>query len=275
MKNPLNMIILLAVLGLMIASGIWRIDSEGDEFLNAKLIETVGLFIAGWLTFAILSFLYKDNPFYRAAEHLMVGLAMGYFAIYYAFEVLETRWWDRLYHGELREREELFGSAEAFRYALIIPAALGLMMLTRIIPKVAFFSRWSIGTMIGITSGLAIPVTLQARVFTQIQAATTLPIDYMTALSPQAGVVLPGFASVPGWQVGVPLMILATVCGLVYFFFSVPHRGVIAHAARVGIWGLMIGFGASFGYTVMARLSLFIGRVLFIVQDWLDILPPV
>ena len=35
---------------------------------------------------------------------------------------------------------------------------------------------------------------------------------------------------------------------------------------------LMIGFGASFGYTVMARLSLLIGRALFLLQDWLEVL---
>ena len=40
--------------------------------------------------------------------------------------------------------------------------------------------------------------------------------------------------------------------------------------AKVGIWVLMVGFGASFGYTVMARVSLLIGRVIYLVQDWLE-----
>ena len=43
-------------------------------------------------------------------------------------------------------------------------------------------------------------------------------------------------------------------------------------AAKVGIWTLMIGFGASFGYTVMARLSLLIGRVIYLLQDWLEVI---
>jgi hypothetical protein len=33
----------------------------------------------------------------------------------------------------------------------------------------------------------------------------------------------------------------------------------------------MISFGAHFGYTVMARLSLLIGRVQFLTVDWLGI----
>ena len=41
-------------------------------------METLGIWIAAALTFCIFSFLYKDNPFYKFAEHLFVGLAAGY-----------------------------------------------------------------------------------------------------------------------------------------------------------------------------------------------------
>jgi len=40
----------------------------------------------------------------------------------------------------------------------------------------------------------------------------------------------------------------------------------------VGIWFLMISFGASFGYTIMARLSLLIGRIRFLLDDWLHVM---
>ena len=46
-----------------------------------------------------------------------------------------------------------------------------------------------------------------------------------------------------------------------YFFFSIEHVGPIRVAARTGILFLMIAFGAAFGYTVMARMSLLIGRM--------------
>ncbi len=39
--------------------------------------------------------------------------------------------------------------------------------------------------------------------------------------------------------------------------------------SRVGIWFLMIGFGAGFGNTVMARISLLIGRLEFLFYEWL------
>jgi len=35
----------------------------------------------------------------------------------------------------------------------------------------------------------------------------------------------------------------------------------------------MIAFGASFGYTVMGRLSLLIGRINYLFQDWIPLIP--
>jgi hypothetical protein len=53
---------------------------------------------------------------------------------------------------------------------------------------------------------------------------------------------------------------------LFYFFFSVEHTGPVRVAARTGIFFLMIAFGAAFGYTVMARMSLLIGRLTDLIE---------
>jgi hypothetical protein len=34
----------------------------------------------------------------------------------------------------------------------------------------------------------------------------------------------------------------------------------------------MVTFGASFGYTVMARISLLTGRVQYLLRDWLGLI---
>ena len=65
------------------------------------------------------------------------------------------------------------------------------------------------------------------------------------------------------------IVFIGAICGLVYFFFSKAHTGVIGGMAKFGIWILMIGFGASFGFTVMARVSLFINRMQFLDQRWI------
>jgi hypothetical protein len=46
------------------------------------------------------------------------------------------------------------------------------------------------------------------------------------------------------------------------------------HTAKVGIWVLMITFGASFGYTVMGRIALLAIRIEFLLDDWLWLIDP-
>ena len=67
-------------------------------------------------------------------------------------------------------------------------------------------------------------------------------------------------------------MILGVITTLVYFFFSKEHKGLLGKTASVGIWFIMIAFGASFVYTVMARISLLIGRMNFLLYDWLGVI---
>ncbi|MEE9558849.1 MAG: hypothetical protein V3V94_05115, partial [Candidatus Brocadiales bacterium] len=59
---------------------------------------------------------------------------------------------------------------------------------------------------------------------------------------------------------------------LLYFLFSVEHKGPVGVASKIGIYFLMVSFGASFGYTVMGRMSLLIGRMIFLLKDWLGVL---
>ncbi len=68
------------------------------------------------------------------------------------------------------------------------------------------------------------------------------------------------------------VLIVGTLTGLVYFYFSKEHKGVLGGAAKIGIYFLMITFGACFGYTVMSRMSLLIGRLYFLFGDWLGLL---
>jgi hypothetical protein len=68
------------------------------------------------------------------------------------------------------------------------------------------------------------------------------------------------------------LIIVGVIATLSYFYFSKEHKGVLGVAAKIGIWFMMIAFGASFGYTVMARISLLIGRVYFLLHNWLGLI---
>jgi len=46
---------------------------------------------------------------------------------------------------------------------------------------------------------------------------------------------------------GIFVLVFGMIAGLVYFFFSIEHKGPVGYVARAGVWILMLGFGASFG----------------------------
>ena len=70
------------------------------------------------------------------------------------------------------------------------------------------------------------------------------------------------------------VLIVGVLSALVYFFFSVEHKGFVGKTANLGIWFLMITFGAAFGYTVMGRIALLAIRLEFLLDDWLWLIDP-
>ena len=65
------------------------------------------------------------------------------------------------------------------------------------------------------------------------------------------------------------IIVVAVLSTLIYFYFSHEHTGALGVTAKLGIWFIMISFGAHFGFTVMGRVSLLIGRMQFLIDDWL------
>jgi hypothetical protein len=203
---------------------------------------------AAILTIAIFSFLWKDNPLYRFAEHLVVGVSAGYWIV--------ILWNTSLLSKLVQPLQRFFNgtSTTILDPLVIIPAILGALLFTRFTPKYAWISRIPMAYILGVGSGAAVPLALQTSVVQQIYPTMTmfLPASLTTA---------------QGWFNA--LFVLAGVlCGLAYFYFSARHEGVLGGMSQTGIWILMIGFGASFGYTVMSRVSLLYGRMLFLVDGW-------
>ncbi len=198
--------------------------------------------IAALLTLAILSFLYKDNPFYKFAEHLFVGISAGYWVI-------------------LEYNNSVFPNLivpifKEHNYWFVIPGLLGLLFFTRFIPKLGFLIFVPIAFYIGGYSGLAIGPSLQARLLKQLQGSMLHPGDFA-----DTGLLIN------------KLIILVGILGtMLYFYFSKEHKGALKAASNIGIWFIMVGFGAAFGYTVMARASLLIGRIQFLLTDWLHLI---
>ena len=195
----------------------------------------IGAWVAAGLTLFIYSFLYKDNPFFRFGEHLYIGVSVGYGLAILIFKSMAVKWWEPLFVQK--------------QWSVLIPTAFGLLMLTRLIPKLAWLSRWSFAFVIGFGAGVTIPREISARLLRQTQS-TVVPL-----ISKGSGGLSYGFGDLNGL-----LVVVGVLAVLTYFFFSVEHKGPVKGIAKIGILFLMVSFGASFGYTVMARISLLFGR---------------
>jgi hypothetical protein len=205
------------------------------------------VWIAAILTLAIFSFLYKENPFYRIAEHLYVGIANGYAITFY---------WHRILVPSLFDRVGAAATPVSTKIYLIAIAIIGALYFTRFIPRISWLVRIPIAIVLGYASGASIPRAIDAEIIRQLKATI---ITRASFASWQAGL----------WAVIILLGVIATIS---YFFFSTERRGALKPLSYAGIIFIMIGFGASFGYTVMARISLFIGRLQFLLGDWLGLI---
>lgn len=216
---------------------------------------------AVFLTLATFSFLYKDNPFYKIAEHIVVGVSAGYFVIILWHNGLVPNLFQHLADGDWYL---LWLNSSAAWY--IIPAILGVMMWARFSHKYQWLSRWPMAMYIGISVGVAIPLEMANRVNKQLYAM----MDQFNTTDFFGGGVGNVNLLDPFSGLSEVIIFAGATSALVYFFFSKAHSGAFGKVATFGIWILMIGFGASFGFTVMARISLFINRMQD-VDDWAQV----
>jgi len=227
-----------------------------------------GAWVTVFLTLAILSYLYKDNPFYKVAEHIYVGVSAAYWGtIAFWNQVWPNlfgrlwphvndpstlskfnQFWYKIYNGLHWFSHNVFpengipGNQQQNLW-YIIAFFFGLFMLARLIPKISWLGRWSLAYVVGMAAGLRIYGFMSSNVIAQIH-----------------GSILPLWGESLGTIINNLVLIVGTVTGLFYFFFSVEHKGILGKISRVGIYFLMISFGASFGFAVMGRISLLIGR---------------
>jgi hypothetical protein len=208
----------------------------------------IGAWVATGLTLFIFTFLYEDNPIFKLAEHLYVGISVGY-TIVKAYDTVIVH---LIYVPMMKEGD----------WSLLVPVGLGILMLARYVPKAAWLSRSAFAFIVGVGSGLAIPRTISSFILKQVED-TIRPL--LTAL-PDGGVTFTVSLLDPASNLNAIILLVGVVSVLFYFFFSLEHDGPLKTAARTGIMFLMIAFGAAFGYTVMARMSLLIGRFTDLIE---------
>jgi hypothetical protein len=232
-------------------------QAQGDA---VNLSHDLSVWVAALLTLCVFSFLYRDNPFYRFAEHLFVGVSAGYYIILNFWSVIVPNLWDplsRAFAGQgVNAARHGFLAAELgdYRGWMLVPGILGILMFTRLVGRVSWMSRWSLALIIGVYAGIKTTGFAQGDFVEQVH-----------------GSLQPIWTGHLGTSLNALIFTVALLTSLLFFFYSREHKGSLGMASKLGIFFLMVSFGAGYGYTVMSRVSLLIGRFQFLLGNWLGI----
>lgn len=243
----------------------------GPVRIESSPLDSLGVWVAALLTLFILSFVFRDNPFYKIAESLLIGVSAAYWMVLGFWSTLVPDLLGALAPGFVRANAipslpvsdtPTLDAALAF-----IPLLLGFMLLWRLAPKGGWISIWPIAFIIGITAGIRLVGSIEADLMRQISRTMEPLVKFEDGMVNGELIRTFDFWGSVGSVVGV----VGVLSVLTYFFFSVDHKGAVGKTARVGIWFLMISFGSAFGLTVMGRITLLLQRFEFLFTEWLGI----
>jgi hypothetical protein len=219
------------------------------------------VWIGAALTLMVLSFLWRDNPFYKFAEHLFVGVSAGYWMVMGFWSTLWPNAIVKLVPSAVRVTDPA-AEVPAGEPVVVIPLLLGFLMLLRLWSRFAWLARWPTAFAVGTTLGYNLIRYLRSDFLAQIQAAI------------EPGLIVTGQDSGIQWGATINQIVLVTgtACALTYFIYTRGARGLRGVTARSGLLVLMVAFGASFAYAVMARIAVLVSRLQFLLGDWLGMI---
>jgi hypothetical protein len=189
------------------------------------------------LTLLILSFIFGDNPLFRIAAYLFVGVSAGYAAVLIIYQVL----WPRL-----------VVPISAGDWVTAIPLALGLLLTFRLVPSFSRAGNLSMAYLVGTAAAVAIGGAVIGTLLAQTRGA-------IQAFSPAT-------------LVEASVMLVGTIATLAYFQFSArslpnqpAQRPVVVEAlAQLGKLFIAITLGALFAGVLSAALVALIERIGFL-----------
>jgi hypothetical protein len=199
--------------------------------------------IAVVMTIMVLSRIFGDNPLFRVAQYLLVGVSLGLAFVVAFHQVLRPA-----VNGLVRG-----GSNGAILYG--VPLALGLLLLPRITRRQEFswLANIPLALIFGVGAALAVGGSIIGTMVPQILATSNRP-----------------FAGDPLQIVGTLVLAIGTIITLSAFYYTVPTESprarIVALAAKAGHWLLMIAFGFFFASAVQSYLSALNERLVFVLQ---------
>ena len=199
--------------------------------------------IAIVLTIMVLSRIFGNNPLFRVAQYLLVGVSLG-LAFVVAFHQVLRPAVSGLVSG---------GSSSVILYG--VPLVLGLLLLPRITRRQEFswLANIPLALIFGVGAALAVGGAIIGTLVPQILDTSNRP-----------------FAGNPFQIAGTLVLAIGTVITLSAFYYTVPtgspRARIVALAATAGHWLLMIAFGFFFASAVQSYLSALNERLEFVIK---------
>jgi len=198
-------------------------------------IDLIGVWVGVFITLMVLSFLYKENPFFRLTEYVFIGLAAGY-----AFAASLRLFIDQALNPIFVNGNLTF----------IVPVILGSLFYAQFTKKYSSLYRLPLSLAIGYGLGVTI-WSVFATFFVKQVIATMIPLF--------TGDVLTTFDNV--------VLVAGTILSLSYFILHREQTGVWGGFTKIGKYFILATLGAVFGSTVLGRMAIIIQRVQFLVGD--------
>ncbi len=204
------------------------------------------VWISAFLTLSIFSLLFKENPFYKFAEALFIGVSAGYIFCVFCFDVIDGK---------------LIQNIIAGKWWYLIALILGVMLLFNNSKRFSFPAKYTALFFIGIFAGLNIVGYIKTHILAQIYASF------------QSFILFNKDGSINFYD---SINAIVTTLGIatvsIYFLNTRKNSGISNKISNIGLVYLMIAFGSVFGYTLSSRITLLIGRINFVFSDWLGII---
>ena len=213
--------------------------------------ETIWTLAAFFLTVLVLSYVLGDNPLFRIATYLFVGVSAGYITVLIIYQVLIAKLFNPFISGSLLQK-----------LLFMIPFVLGILLIFKLFPRLAAVGNVSMGFLVGVGAAVAIGGAVTGTLFGQIQG-TIMPFDLSTA---------PGSAIAQ--LAGGVFLLGGTITSLAYFHFGSRSRteptparpGVVEVLSKIGQIFIAITLGALFAGVLAAAVTALIERLDSIIK---------
>lgn len=213
--------------------------------LNTDLIWMIVSFV---LTLLVFSYLFGDNPAFRIATAILVGVSAGYFAVLIIYQVLLPRLVVPLLQGSIIS---------------LVPLFLSGLMLTKLSPRLSRLGNLSMAYLVGAGAAVAIGGAVLGTLFTQVKGAVTSLPSLADTSSQNWWLLLEG-----------GFILLGTIASLVYFNFGTQEKdgssakrpAVVSFFAVIGQFFIAITLGAVFAGVMTSAITALIERGGFIIQ---------